>query len=87
MVTPQQILEGRGHAHLRPVHAAVVLGAPLGVGVLHQGQVLQGRAPPGRRLLPGTPPQQAQRHGGGVEVLKGDLRNLKHTNCEQQSRR
>jgi len=63
--------------HLRPVDGAVVLGAGLGVGVLHQLQVPQGGAPPG--LLPRAPPQQAQRDGGCVEVLKGDLLDLERT--------
>lgn len=68
-----------GEAHLRPVNGVVVLGAPLSVGVVHQGQVSHGRAPLGGGLLLGVPPQQAHRHVGCVVVLKGDLLDLEET--------
>lgn len=64
--------------YLSPVDGAVVLGAPLRVGVLHQGQVSQGGDPLSGGLLPRAPPQQTHRHVGCVVVLKGDLLNLKH---------
>lgn len=64
-------------AHLCPVNGVVVLGASLGVGVVHQRQVSQSSAPLSGGILPGAPPQQAHRHVGGVVVLKGDLLNLK----------
>lgn len=64
-------------SHLCPVDGVVVLGASLGVGVVHQRQVSQHRAPLGVGLLPGSLPQQPHRHVGCVVVLKGDFLDLK----------
>lgn len=69
----------RAAAHLCPVDGVVVLGASLRVGVVHQRQVSQSRAPLSGSLLSGAPPQQAHSHISCVVVLKGDLLNLKHT--------
>lgn len=76
----------RAAPHLRPADAAVVLGAVLGVRVLHQRQVFQRRAPAARRLRPRAPPQQAHRHVGGVVVLEDDLVNLKHAHDLKKTR-
>lgn len=69
----------RAAADLCPVDGVVVLGASLRVGVVHQRQVSQSRAPLSGSLLSGAPPQQAHSHISCVVVLKGDLLNLKHT--------
>lgn len=69
----------RAAADLCPVDGVVVLGASLRVGVVHQRQVSQSRAPLSGSLLSGAPPQQAYSHISCVVVLKGDLLNLKHT--------
>lgn len=56
-----------------------VLGAPLRVGVLHQRQVSQSRAPLSSGVLAGAPPQQTHSNVGCVVVLKGDVLDLEHT--------
>lgn len=69
--------EGWRWAHLCPVDGVVVLGASLGVGVVHQTQVSNDGAPLSGGVLAGTPPQQTHRHIRCVVVLKGDLLDLK----------
>lgn len=67
------------------MNGVVVLGAPLGVGVVHQGQVSQGGAPARGAFLPRAPPQHAHTHIGCVVVLKGDFFNLKNSDAGLQT--
>lgn len=69
-------------AHLRPVKRAVVLGASLHVGVVHEGKVSQSGVPLGGGLLSRAALQQAYGQVGSVVVLKGDGLDLKGTLCK-----